>query len=128
MLKRKRNIINIIWIHIFYRVSSVLNKDTKSYGKQYLADGKEETCWNSDQGPNQWIIVTFSKPVIVKQIELKFQGGFCSSKFQLESASHVDSKRVFSKLNEFYPQDINSTQVKTAKKFNLFPHVLFLLF
>jgi hypothetical protein len=31
------------------RVSSVLNKDTKSYGKQFLSDGKEETCWNSDQ-------------------------------------------------------------------------------
>jgi hypothetical protein len=31
------------------RVSTVLNKDTKSYGKQFLCDGKEETCWNSDQ-------------------------------------------------------------------------------
>ena len=31
------------------RVSSVLNKDNKSYGKQFLCDGKEETCWNSDQ-------------------------------------------------------------------------------
>jgi hypothetical protein len=31
------------------RVSSVLNRDTKSYGKNFLCDGKEETCWNSDQ-------------------------------------------------------------------------------
>ena len=31
------------------RVSSVLNKETKSYGKQFLTDNKEETCWNSDQ-------------------------------------------------------------------------------
>ena len=38
------------------RVSSVLNKDTKSYGKQFLCDGKEETCWNSDQVLNFFIL------------------------------------------------------------------------
>ena len=89
----------------------MLNKDTKSYGKQFIADGKEETCWNSDQGPSQWILVTLNKPAFVKRIELKFQGGFCSSKFQFESVTSVDSKKVFSKINEFYPQDINSNQV-----------------
>lgn len=31
------------------RVSSVLGRDVKSYGKQYLFDGSDETCWNSDQ-------------------------------------------------------------------------------
>ena len=32
-----------------YKVSSVLGKDVRNYGKQHLFDGKEETCWNSDQ-------------------------------------------------------------------------------
>ncbi|CAG04859.1 unnamed protein product [Tetraodon nigroviridis] len=30
-------------------VSSVLNRDVKQYGKKYLFDCNEETCWNSDQ-------------------------------------------------------------------------------
>ena len=33
----------------FFRVSSVLNRDVKQFGKKYLFDGEEETCWNSDQ-------------------------------------------------------------------------------
>ena len=31
-----------------HRVSSVLNKDNKNYGKKNLIDGSEETCWNSE--------------------------------------------------------------------------------
>lgn len=31
----------------YYRVSSVLNNDQKSYGKRCMFDGNEETCWNS---------------------------------------------------------------------------------
>ena len=31
------------------RVSSVLNRNSKQYGKKFMFDGQEETCWNSDQ-------------------------------------------------------------------------------
>ena len=34
------------------RVSSTLNRDTKQFGKKYLFDGNNETCWNSDQVNN----------------------------------------------------------------------------
>lgn len=27
----------------------MLNRDVKEYGKKFMFDGKEETCWNSDQ-------------------------------------------------------------------------------
>ena len=27
----------------------MLNRDVKQYGKKYMFDGNEETCWNSDQ-------------------------------------------------------------------------------
>ena len=30
-------------------MSSTLNRDTKQFGKKFLFDGREETCWNSDQ-------------------------------------------------------------------------------
>lgn len=31
------------------RVSSVLNRDVKQFGKKHMFDRNEETCWNSDQ-------------------------------------------------------------------------------
>jgi hypothetical protein len=31
-------------------VSSVLEKKHKEYGKKFIYDGKDETCWNSDSG------------------------------------------------------------------------------
>ena len=34
---------------LVYRVSSVLNRDVKQFGKKYMFDGDLETCWNSDQ-------------------------------------------------------------------------------
>ena len=30
-------------------VSSVLDRNAKEYGKKFLLDGEEDTCWNSDQ-------------------------------------------------------------------------------
>ena len=32
-----------------FRVSSVLNRDVKQFGKKFLFDGHDDTCWNSDQ-------------------------------------------------------------------------------
>ena len=32
-----------------FRVSSVLNRDNKQFGKSHMFDGKEDTCWNSDE-------------------------------------------------------------------------------
>lgn len=32
-----------------FRVSSVLNRNTRQFGKKHLFDQDEETCWNSDQ-------------------------------------------------------------------------------
>ena len=36
-------------ISFVFRVSSVLNRDVKQFGKQCMFDGDDETCWNSDQ-------------------------------------------------------------------------------
>ncbi|CAB3386450.1 Hypothetical predicted protein [Cloeon dipterum] len=33
------------------RVSSTLNRNVKEYGKKFMFDGQEDTCWNSDQVP-----------------------------------------------------------------------------
>jgi len=39
--------------YILFRVSSVLNKNVQSYGKMYMFDNCNETCWNSDAVGNQ---------------------------------------------------------------------------
>ena len=41
--------LNNCYVHLSFRVSSVLNRDVKQFGKKHLLDGDEETCWNSDQ-------------------------------------------------------------------------------
>ncbi|NXR29089.1 NR2CA protein, partial [Cinclus mexicanus] len=66
------------------RVSSVLNRDVKHFGKQHLFDGSEETCWNSDQGTSQWVTLDFPRPVKVSQLHIQFQGGFSSRLCTLE--------------------------------------------
>ena len=39
------------------RVSSVLNKDNKNYGKKNLIDGSEETCWNSEAVKRSYALI-----------------------------------------------------------------------
>jgi hypothetical protein len=56
------------------KVSSVLDRNVKEYGKNFLTDGREDTCWNSDQGSPQFIIIDFEKEVSINQIQLMFLG------------------------------------------------------
>ena len=58
--------IKILSIH-YFRVSSVLNRDTKQFGKSHLFDGDEETCWNSDQVATLFYVYSLcTRPVIFK--------------------------------------------------------------
>ncbi|KAJ1724888.1 Nuclear receptor 2C2-associated protein [Coemansia erecta] len=65
------------------RVSSVLNRDGQSYGRQHLFDGSLETCWTSDQGTPQHIDVRFSRPVHLHRMHVQFQGGFAGKTARL---------------------------------------------
>jgi hypothetical protein len=69
-----------------------------------------------EKGETQWIIVNFNKPVRIEKIEFKFQGGFCSSQIVLESLLNSEANgKISKKITQFYPQDINSTQVFRLK-------------
>jgi hypothetical protein len=89
------------------KVSSVLNKDTKQYGKQFLTDNSLETCWNSAQKSPQFIHIEFPQPVVTKQVELMFQGGFAGKdcEFWIQN-----SEKELTKCADFYPQDNNRMQ------------------
>ena len=101
------------------RVSSTLNRDTKQFGKKYLFDGNNETCWNSDQvnitvfklvfsiltlqGSPQWISLEFERPVSMSALALQFQGGFCGKDCEVEVEGNT-------KVLDFYPEDANKVQ------------------
>jgi len=85
------------------KVSSVLNKNVKEFGKQFLFDGREDTCWNSDQGSPQYILISFNQPQAkISQLQIQFQGGFVGNQCHLivNSDEKVD----------FYPEDSNKLQ------------------
>ncbi|KAL0092493.1 galactose-binding domain-like protein [Phycomyces blakesleeanus] len=93
------------------KVSSVLNRDTVSYGKQHLIDGSEETCWNSEQGLPQNILLDFGSPVEVQKIALTFQGGFVGKTCVALGSSPSSPNNYNIQLSTFYPEDINPTQI-----------------
>eukprot|EP00056_Hartaetosiga_gracilis_P007330 m.106857 g.106857 ORF g.106857 m.106857 type:complete len:167 (+) comp12683_c1_seq3:1610-2110(+) len=90
------------------RVSSVLNGDATQFGKQFLCDGKEDTCWNSEQGSPQFIEMKFDDPQVVKQLKIMFQGGFAGKNCIVEGKRSKDDEYV--ELGRFFPEDINYEQ------------------
>ncbi|KAI8602693.1 galactose-binding domain-like protein [Dissophora ornata] len=89
------------------KVSSVLNRETALYGKQFLTDNSEETCWNSEPGTPQFIAIDFGRNVQIETIQVMFQGGFVGKTCQLlawtDAGEYVEMMR-------FYPEDINPLQ------------------
>ncbi|NXG21345.1 NR2CA protein, partial [Grallaria varia] len=93
------------------RVSSVLNRDVKQFGKNHMFDSSEETCWNSDQGICQWVTLDFPHPVKVSQLHIQFQGGFSSRLCTLEGCRAGEE---LVKISELYPQDSHAMQISFA--------------
>ncbi|XP_070541754.1 nuclear receptor 2C2-associated protein-like [Ptychodera flava] len=89
------------------RVSSVLNRDVKQFGKKYMFDGNEETCWNSDQGSPQWVVLEFPYKVRIQELQIQFQGGFVGKECWIEGCCDSED---FTKIADFYPEDENSLQ------------------
>ncbi|NXS76134.1 NR2CA protein, partial [Pandion haliaetus] len=93
------------------RVSSVLNRDVKQFGKKHMFDTNEETCWNSDQGTCQWVTLDFPHTVKVSQLHIQFQGGFSSRLCTLEGCRAGEE---LVKISDLYPEDINAMQISFA--------------
>ncbi|XP_057294797.1 nuclear receptor 2C2-associated protein-like [Hydractinia symbiolongicarpus] len=87
-------------------VSSVLNRDVKQFGKKFLFDNNDDTCWNSDQGEYQHVTVQFEKPVCVTDIHVQFQGGFSCKQFDVKLFRDGNEETLCS----CYPEDVNVMQ------------------
>ncbi|NXT28735.1 NR2CA protein, partial [Syrrhaptes paradoxus] len=103
------------------RVSSVLNRDVKQFGKKHMFDGSEETCWNSDQGTCQWVTLDFPRTVRVSQLHIQFQGGFSSRLCTLEGCRTGEE---LVKISELYPADSNAMQISPSPAFQVEETVL----
>ncbi|KAF9926537.1 Nuclear receptor 2C2-associated protein [Linnemannia zychae] len=90
------------------KVSSVLNRETNLYGKQFLTDNSEETCWNSEAGTPQFIVVDFGRKVNIEAFQLMFQGGFVGKTCQVLAWT---DQGEFVEMMRFYPEDINPLQI-----------------
>ncbi|ORE10269.1 galactose-binding like protein [Rhizopus microsporus var. microsporus] len=95
------------------KVSSVLNRDTVNFGKQHLIDGNEETCWNSEQGLPQHILIDFPSTASVSGIAITFQGGFAGKKCQVLGSLDSSPNDYSVQISTLYPEDISSTQTFT---------------
>ncbi|GFR07485.1 nuclear receptor 2C2-associated protein [Trichonephila clavata] len=89
------------------RVSSVLNKNAKEFGKQYMIDNCDDTCWNSDQGSPQWLQVSFPQSATVEEIHIQFQGGFAGKECWIEGNVNGEMNKICS----IYPEDSNALQI-----------------
>jgi hypothetical protein len=103
------------------RVSSTLTKDVKNFGKAFMIDGKDETCWNSDTGIPQWICygpISGSKgeSVELESISLIFQGGFAGAHCELQT-KHSEKDEWTSEMF-FTPKDSSALQTFSIKNSN----------
>eukprot|EP00043_Microstomoeca_roanoka_P017753 m.186079 g.186079 ORF g.186079 m.186079 type:complete len:144 (-) comp16694_c5_seq3:1121-1552(-) len=90
------------------RVSSVLNGDGKQFGKKFLADDREDTCWNSDQGSPQFVELKLDQPQQVTRLKIMFQGGFAGKNCILSGKAAGEEE--YTDLGHFYPDDVNYEQ------------------
>ncbi|XP_061389337.1 nuclear receptor 2C2-associated protein [Musca vetustissima] len=88
-------------------VSSVLNKDTKQHGKQYLYDEQDDTAWSSNEGTPQYIHIEFEELQTISSFAFQFQGGFAAKDAKVEIHG-ADNGVAYEQ--PFYAEDINAVQ------------------
>lgn len=64
-----------------------MNDDEEIYGPQNVLDGREDTCWNSDGGAEQELLLTLAHASPVRALELVFQGGFVGQDMRVLGAA-----------------------------------------
>ena len=87
--------------------------DQASFRKQHIIDGKDDTCWNSDEGKQQFVVFRFASPVNISRVDLTFQGGFAPKSLNIAvGISHPQdpSKMLFKPIADYQVVDTNSEQ------------------
>ncbi|KAI6072376.1 Nuclear receptor 2C2-associated protein [Aix galericulata] len=106
------------------RVSSVLNRDVKQFGKKHMFDANEETCWNSDQGARQWVALDFPRTVKVSQLHIQFQGGFSSRLCTLEGCRTGEELVKISELFEVEETALDKLKITFENSTDFFGRIV----
>jgi hypothetical protein len=56
-----------------------------------MFDGLLDTCWNSDQGSPQFVMLDFGKDVVVTDLKIMFQGGFSGADAIVQVGSSLNA-------------------------------------
>jgi len=81
------------------KASSVLNKSSQ-YAAKHMFDENLDSCWNSDQGIPQILVIDFERIVSLSFIKIMFQGGFVGADGIIEVCSRKEDS--FEKISEFH--------------------------
>ncbi|KAL0586060.1 hypothetical protein ABG067_004152 [Albugo candida] len=106
--------VSLVQAPVKCRVSSVLNKDRALYGAQNMLGGDISSCWNSDQGSPQAIMLNFQRQVHTEQLQLIFQGGFVGQDASLFVKTKEETIQ-WKELQHFDPVNDNSLQIFPCK-------------
>lgn len=90
-----------------HKVSSVLNRSAE-FASKHMFDKNEETCWNSDQGTPQFIVLDFNRQVKAEYVTMMFQGGFVGQDGFVEVGDSLDLLKKVSVLDDI--KDCNDQQ------------------
>ena len=58
------------------KASSIIKENSAEYKPKNVFDIDTATCWSSDAGSPQYLLVDFAQSVKVSSIKIMFQGGF----------------------------------------------------
>lgn len=105
--------------NIKIRVSSTLN--SKEFAGSNMIDGVDDTCWNSNQGKAQQVVLELKKtqPENFSKFEFISAGGFCPKNITFYITSEditVNKAAKFYKLKEF--NEIKDTSEKQTLEFD----------
>ena len=90
--------------------SSTLNGDEDTFGVQFVIDGREDTCWNSDGSAESTLQFTLSHCSAVGAVEIIFQGGFVGKEMRISGFATEACGGVPQLLGAFQPEDCNERQ------------------
>jgi len=90
------------------KASSTLNRSSQ-FAVKNIFDNNSDTCWNSDQGPQQILSIDLERVAKVKSIRVMFQGGFVGLTGTVEVASQKN-ENPFLEVSQFHLVDSNDIQ------------------
>lgn len=108
------------------KASSTLNRSSQ-YAVKNIFDDNSDTCWNSDQGSPQTLMIDLEKLTNIKSIRIMFQGGFVGLNGKIETTQRKEDP--FLEVSQFHDisdnNDLQTIQLASAGVIAQYIRVIF---